>query len=112
MKKHWFLLLSACVCLASCEKPRTDKPRPNAQNSVMENESDADREITDKIYQGIKNDDSLSPDAANITVVTKNGIVTLSGPVNSDREKYAIGLKVKTISGVRNVDNQLEVTRK
>ncbi|MFA6915122.1 MAG: BON domain-containing protein [Parachlamydiales bacterium] len=41
--------------------------------------------------------------------MTIDGIVTLREPVNSVLEKDTILQKVTTVSGVRNVDNQLEV---
>lgn len=77
-----------------------------------QSESEADREITRNIRQAIVKDDSLSTTAKNVKIVTSNGVVTLRGPVKNEREKTEIAAKVKQVTGVRNVDNQLEVENK
>jgi len=122
MKKQLFILSSLCLLLSACESDHTP---PNADNtgrnvrdrssqavtSGNQSENESDRTITQNIRQALMTDDSLSTDAKNIKVITINGLVTLRGPVNSDREKNEIGRKVKNISGVRNIDNQLEIIR-
>jgi len=110
MKKNLFLLSAACLMLSACEMekseaPATDKTMPRGQ---VENE--ADRGVTQKIRQALMDDDSLSTNAKNIKIITLNGVVTLRGPVNSDGEKSEIGKKVRAVIGVKNVDNQLEVS--
>ena len=87
------------------EAPGADKTAPKKEQ--IENE--ADRGLTQKIRQSLMDDDSLSTNAKNIKIITMNGVVTLRGPVISDREKSEIGRHAKAIIGVRNVDNQLEV---
>ena len=57
-------------------------------------------------------DDALSTNAKNVKVITVNGVVTLRGPVNNDRERNAIAQKVKSVSGVRNIDNQIEIANR
>lgn len=48
-------------------------------------------------------------DASNIQVEVNNGVVTLKGKVNSRRAKRMAEDAVETISGVRDVQNQLQV---
>lgn len=74
-------------------------------------ENEADRTITQQIRQAVVDDDSLSTNAKNVKIITLNGVVTLRGPVSNDREKNEIAKKVRGIQGVKNVDNQLEVSR-
>ena len=74
-------------------------------------ENEADRTITQKIRQAVMQDEALSTNAKNVKIVTMNGIVVLRGPVNSEQERAEIERKVRTIAGVRNVDNQIEVVR-
>ena len=50
----------------------------------------------------------MSVDAKNAKIITKDGHVTLRGPVNSTEEKRLIGEIAERIAGARNVDNQLE----
>lgn len=88
------------------------RDRDSATKTPLDQSNNAaDRTITQKIRQAIMSDDSLSVDAKNIKIVTVNGVVTLRGPVSSSREKNDIASKVNDIPGVRNVDNQLDVTR-
>ena len=69
----------------------------------------ADREMTKKIRSAIYQDKSLSTYAHNIKIITRNGAVTLKGPVRSDEEKANIEAKAATIAGQDNVRSQLTV---
>lgn len=126
MKKHLFLVASLCVLLCACDRDRAPpSPTPNADNtgrnvrdrnpqamtSGDQSESEADRTITQKIRQSLMDDNNLSTNAKNIKIISVNGTVTLRGPVNNDREKNEIARKARSISGVKNVDNLLEVAR-
>lgn len=122
MKKQLFILSSLCLMLTACENTHTTAP--NADNTGRnvrdrnqtitpgdQRENEADRALTQKIRQALMDDDSLSTNAKNAKIITINGVVTLRGAVNSDREKNEIGKKAKAVSGVKNVDNQLEIVR-
>lgn len=76
-----------------------------------QSENEVDRTITKKIRQGLMEDDSLSTNAKNIKIITINRVVTLRGPVNTDREKIEIAKKTRGIEGIKSVDDQLEVVR-
>lgn len=76
-----------------------------------QSENETDRTITQNIRRALMDDDSLSTNAKNIKIITINGVVTLRGPVNTDREKNEIAKKAKAVNGVKSVDNQLEVNR-
>lgn len=77
-----------------------------------QSESEADRAITADVRRTITSDDTMSVNARNIKIVTRNGVVTLRGPVGSRAEKEAIEAKARTAKGVTQVDNQLEVVDK
>lgn len=122
MKKHLFLLSSLCLVLAACDNrpagaPNADNTGRNVRDRGPtltpgeQTENEADRTVTQKIRQAIMDDDSLSTNAKNIKIITINGVVTLRGPILSDREKMEIARKARAIIGVRNVDNQLEIIR-
>jgi hyperosmotically inducible protein len=51
----------------------------------------------------------LSVDAQNVKIITKNGVVTLRGPVNDDSEKSLIDGLVKNCGAVQSYTDQLEV---
>ena len=84
----------------------------NDQTKTAEDqsESQADRAISQNIRQAITADDSLSTNGKNVKIITSDGVVTLRGPVKSDKEKSTIGAKAQQVAGVKNVDNQLEIT--
>lgn len=120
MKKQLFIMSSLCLLLVGCEnRPHntaTDNTGRNARDrsgqtmtSGDQSESEIDRTVTQKIRQLLMDDDALSTNAKNVKIITVNGVVTLRGVVNSDREKNEVGRKAKDVSGVKNVDNQLEV---
>lgn len=71
--------------------------------------SEADVEVTRKIRQEIVNDDSLSTNAKNVKIITLGGVVTLRGPVATEAERSKIATAAKNASGVKRVDNKLEV---
>lgn len=70
--------------------------------------SKADREITQGIRQSIMKQE-LSMNAKNIKVITRNGEVTLRGPVNSRSEVEQIVQMAKAVPGVKTLKNELEV---
>lgn len=122
MKKQLFLLSSLCLIFAACDNYNTTPNADNTANNARDRsgqtltpgdqaENEADRTITQRVRQALLDDDSFSTNAKNIKIITSNGIITLRGTVNSEREKAEIGRKARAISGVRNVDNQLEIIR-
>src|SRR5688572_965161 len=68
-----------------------------------------DRDIMQKIRAAIVDDKSLSTYAHNVKVVSRNGKVTLKGPVRSDEEKKAIAAKAAEVAGAGNVTDQMTV---
>ena len=78
----------------------TPEDQPNKQ---------PDLSITQQVRRAVFADKDLSANAHNVKIVTKNGVVTLRGPVDSAAEKATVAEKVKRVAGVRGVDNQLDV---
>lgn len=121
MKRQFLLLFSLGLVLSACENNRTSPDADNTGRNVRDrgqtvtsgnqSENEVDRTITQQIRQALMDDNSLSTNAKNIKIITINGIVTLRGPVNSDKEKMDIGRKAQEVANVKNVDNQLEIIR-
>lgn len=130
------ILLGAALALAGCERA-SDKPAgeraPGADTSQVaadntkknerdrnagaltpgdQSESPADIAITQKIRQDVVKADGLSMTAKNVKIITINGVVTLRGPVNTDKEKTDIAAIAQRAAGVSRVDNQLEIAAK
>jgi hyperosmotically inducible periplasmic protein len=118
MKKRVFLSMMVSIVLIACERQdqqgspsSTDQEETgSASNTTGQPESDSDRAVTQKIRKMLMSDDSLSTNGKNVKVTTAEGVVTLSGPVDSAKEKEDIARKINNIQGVRKVDNQLQVT--
>jgi hyperosmotically inducible protein len=47
--------------------------------------------------------------AHNVKIISRNGEVTLRGPVKSDQERTTVGSKAQAIAGTDRVDNRLEI---
>ena len=68
-----------------------------------------DLDLTANIRKALMDDDTLSTNARNVKIITRDGVVTLRGPVESDQERVAIARTAQSVAGVRRVDNQLEI---
>lgn len=58
-----------------------------------------DRELTRKIRSSIMADKALSTNAHNIKIISRDGMVTLKGPVNSPSEKETVMEKAVAVAG-------------
>ena len=97
--------------VAADNSGRNARDRDGAtKTSGDQSENEADRALTQKIRQAITSDDALSTNGQNVKIITSDGKVTLRGPVKSAKEKADIAAKATQIAGVKQVDNQLEVT--
>jgi hyperosmotically inducible protein len=126
----FILVLSQEVVLAeTTEAPpassetTTDPSAPNAENTGVnvrdrgdvtvtpeEQGGEAgDREITAAVRRAIVKDDSLSLNAHNVKIITRDGTVTLRGPVDNTAERTTIGQLAEKTAGVKQIDNQLEI---
>lgn len=68
-----------------------------------------DRELTQQIRKAIVSDKSLSTQAHNIKILTRDGAVTLKGQVKTYDEKKAIEDKAAGVAGTGKVSSQLTV---
>jgi hyperosmotically inducible protein len=72
-------------------------------------ETKSDIKITAHIRKTVVNHKSLSVDAHNVKIITRNGVVTLRGPVENEAERNELQEIAKHTRGVKQVDNQLEI---
>ena len=120
MKKHFpklFRAMSLCILsttLSSCSSflaathngPIEQDPGQRTMGEVLD-----DRQITTHLKVNlVKADPSL--DEANITVLSYNGVVLLTGEVPTSRLRELAGETARNINSVRQVHNQLEVASK
>jgi hyperosmotically inducible periplasmic protein len=83
-----------------------DSQSPNADKAKN---NSSDREVMAHIRRDMVRDKSLSTYAHNVKIVSKNGKVTLRGPVQSDQEKETIEQYAKKYAGDQNVTNDLTI---
>lgn len=69
---------------------------------------DTDIAITQQIRQAVVADDRLSFGAKNVTIITREGVVTLRGEVSA-AESAVLQEIANGVEGVRRLDNQIEV---
>jgi len=105
-----FSLFSAGL-LAYMAPPYTQM-RPGAySNTQMPNYTEDDKAITREIQASINDDYELAPYSPNVEIYTLDGFVTLSGRLNSDTARLRMGDKAKMTSGVKLVNNNIEVEK-
>jgi hyperosmotically inducible periplasmic protein len=82
-----------------------------SQNAVagaaQQSNQSSDLTITRNIRRALVKDKSLSVEAHNVTIITKDGKVTLKGRVESAAEKQTVESAANNVAGVGNVDDQL-----
>jgi hyperosmotically inducible protein len=84
--------------------PTATNPDNSAKNKAhtttadQQSEASSDRMLTQKIRKSIVADKSLSMYGHNVKIITKDGAVTLKGPVHSDEEEQSIGAKAAEVS--------------
>lgn len=86
------------------ERDRSDKTLTSGDQGG----SEADRNVTQQVRQGVIADDALSTTSKNVKIITVDGVVTLRGPVKSEQEKASVAAIAQRVAGVKRVDNQLE----
>jgi hyperosmotically inducible periplasmic protein len=88
---------------------KNERDRSTTLTPGDQNENETDRKITQQIRQEVVGTDELSTDAKNVKIITADGTVTLRGPVKSQQEKADIARIAQKVSGVKRLDNQLEI---
>lgn len=106
---------------ADPDRPSERAPDNTAHNKAASGEaegptpfdqgtSESDRKITQVIRKAVMADDSLSFNAKNIKIITRDRHVVLRGPVNNQKERAAVEvLANRVVSSDVRVDNQLQV---
>jgi len=83
-----------------------------AATAGQQSNSKTDRELTRNIRRAIVDDKSLSTYAHNIKIITRNGEVTLKGPVRTEEEKKAVEAKAAEAAGGATINSKIEVAPK
>jgi osmotically-inducible protein OsmY len=86
--------------------------KTGAVTADQQKESESDREITAGIRKALMDNKELSTYAHNVKIITRNGIVTLKGPVRSQDEKKVVESQAAQIAGADKVKSALSVAPK
>lgn len=98
--------------LTSPAQTATDNSQQNKnQHKTADDQTNAkaDRDITAQIRKSIMADKGLSTYAHNVKIITRNGAVTLKGPVKSDDEKQKVNSYASSVVSADKVTDQLTV---
>jgi osmotically-inducible protein OsmY len=82
------------------------------QTPQKQTNREPDRKLVASVRRALVRDKSLSTSAHNVKIVTRDGVVTLRGPVRSDEEKGKVEQLAQAVAGVKSVDNKLDVKQK
>lgn len=74
--------------------------------------SKSDIQTLAAVRSAIVDDESLSMSAHNVKILVVDGLVTLRGPVKNANEKIRIEELTRSVAGVSNIDNQLDIDTK
>ena len=114
------LAMGGALYAADDAKPvKADNTKMNKQDRAegamtadQQKMNPADRELTQKIRKAIMADKALSTYAHNVKVISRDGMVTLKGPVRSDAEKSTVEAKATEVAGAGKVTNEITVAAK
>ena len=91
------------------DNSKMNKEHKTEPTAEQQKETKSDRETTRQIRRAVVKDKSLSVKAHNVKIITKDGKVTLKGPVKTEKEKVAVQKAAEKVAGKENVTNDLEV---
>jgi hypothetical protein len=102
----------------SAPAPKPDNTTVNQRDrsaaeptAEQQKETPPDRELARQIRRALVADTSLSTYAHNVKVIAQGGVVTLKGPVRSDREKQVVEAKAVEVAGSPDrVKSELDVS--
>ena|GEM_PF-2074795 len=84
---------------SAADNTETNKQHSKEMTADQQSESTADRKLSQQIRKAIVKDKSLSQYAHNVKIITRDGAVTLKGPVRSEKEKKAVEKAAAQVAG-------------
>jgi hyperosmotically inducible periplasmic protein len=112
----WITYIAPCLCLAAAMAQPPDNTTVNKRDDVKDaitagtqSNAKVDLDLTRRIRREITQNKEMSTYAKNIKIISRDGAVTLRGPVKSQDERQRIDSIAKKVAGNSKVDNQLEI---
>jgi len=107
------ILLLAPIAVRAQEPDNTKVNERNRKTTAdQQKDNKGDREISANIRKSLLDSKDLSTYAHNVKVITRNGMVTLRGPVRSEEEKKTVEAKATEVAGAGKVKSMLTVKPK
>lgn len=103
------LILLATYFGATKSSDFTSTPTSSVQDMKITTQTPADQTLGQMIRQAMINNNIRLRDYSNISINASNGIVTVNGSVANAQERDAVSNIIRNISGVRQVNNRLEI---
>ena len=111
------LSTAAIACSAWSQDANADNTGKNQRDrddrsltSTDQSNDPADIKLTADIRKMVVSDGSLSMSAQNVKIITIDGVVTLRGPVDTEKEKSTIESHAKH-AGAKKITNELQITK-
>ena len=115
LRTHAIPVFAALIFVAGTLAVPAQAPDNSANNkrpgvtADQQSNATSDRTITQNIRKALMADKSLSTYAHNVKIVTRDGMVTLKGPVKSDDEKQKVMAAATQVVDASKIDDQLTV---
>ena len=90
--------------------PAATSPSGAPSSSSGVQTSATDQALAQRVTSSLREDTALAAVVPNVTVSANNGTVTLQGSVNNQQQRTDIEAKVRGITGVTQVINNLEIS--
>jgi hyperosmotically inducible protein len=111
----WLAVVASNPAVA--QQPAPDNTKVNSRDRApsqptadRQSNTPSDVTITRNIRRAIAADKDLSTSAHNIKIITRQGQVTLKGPVRSAAEKEAVEAKATAVASAGRVKSQISIT--
>ncbi len=82
----------------------------NSVTADQQGQGQGDVETTRKIRSALMDDQSLSMDARNVKIITRNGAVVLKGPVQSAAERHAVAQIASKVARMVRIRDEMAIT--
>jgi osmotically-inducible protein OsmY len=102
-------LLAASLSMLFPVSYGAQNDRNNGPTADNQKDDRRDRKMTADIRKAVVGDHSLSTNAHNVKIITRNGAVTLRGRVKSEEEKRSIVAKAEQVAGQGKVTDELQI---
>lgn len=94
---------------AQCSPDNTANNKNQTTTADSQSNAKADRMMTAQVRKALMADKNLSIYAHNVKIITRNGAVTLKGPVKSEDEKAQVASDAAGVVSAEKITNQLTV---